>query len=283
MRNRAKEQVTGTGGLGRRSLRRRSFLGVVGAVAVGLLAGVLAGGVPNLMAHGSGVTGIEFGPRVDLAGLKENFAPQEVKSYTVPPGGIDNLGLHSTDIFEIPGHGEFQVDFRGYFRVARAHPTTYDWNTAGVRVNIIDLRLLGEHEKLGTIRVSLNPDIVSSGQIFPTTFKPENEKVEAGTEPPKDCRIATGAIFDIASMDLTVFNKEPILLMNKHVTKIPPVDDPSGHALLFKLPLYNVRDPHGEPVAYLTSLKYGADHYLTKAEVRAIRDRHEVAARPAAK
>ncbi len=100
-------------------------------------------------------------------------------------------------------------------------------------------------------------------------------------EPPKDCRIATGAIFEIPALGVSVFNKEAILLMNQNVRKIPPVDDPSGHALLFKLPLYNVDDPQGEPVAYLTSLKYGADNYLTRAEVRAIRERHEAAVKPA--
>lgn len=45
--------------------------------------------------------------------------------------------------------------------------------------------------------------------------------------------------------------------------------DPSGQALLYKLPLFAVEDPDGLPLAYLTSLKYGADHYLTQAEAKA--------------
>lgn len=201
---------------------------------------------------------IEWGPRVDLTKLQDNYAPQKVEPFTVPPGGIDNLALHSTDVFTIPGHGEFTVDFAGYFRVARSNPTTRDWATSEVRVNIVDLKLLGKHEAIGEITVSLNPDIVSSGQIFPTT----------GAQEPKACRIATGAVFDLGQLGVSVFNKEPILLMNEHVTRIPPVDDPSGHALLFKLPLYNRRDPQGEPVAYLTSLRYGADNYITESEAK---------------
>lgn len=201
---------------------------------------------------------LEWGPRVNLAGLRELFAPQHVEPFTVPAGGIDNLGLHSTDIFTIPGRGEFTVDFKGYFRVARDHPTTNDWASAEVRVNIVDLKLLGRHEDIGEIAVGLNPDIVSSGQIFATT----------GPQQPKACRIATGAVFDIKELGVSVFNKEPILLMNRHVERIPPVDDPNGHALLFNLPLYDRRDPEGEPVAYLTSLRYGADHYLSEEDVK---------------
>src|SRR5205085_377152 len=97
---------------------------------------------------------VAWGPRVNLAGLEELYAPQHVEPFTVPPGGIDNLGLHSTDIFTIPGRGEFTVDFSGYFRVARAHPRTKDWASSEVRVNIVDLKLLGRHEDMGEIAVS---------------------------------------------------------------------------------------------------------------------------------
>jgi hypothetical protein len=203
----------------------------------------------------------QWGPRIDIAGLRDNFAPQKVEPYTATPGGIDNLALHSTDTFVIPGRGEFIIDFKGFFRVARSNPTTSDWNTSEVFVNIVDLKLHGSHEATGPISVSLNPDIVSTGQIFPTT-------VPGG---PKACRIATGAVFDIPKLGMTVFNKEPILLMNENIKSIPPVDDPSGHALLFRVPLFDRKNASGRAVAYLTSLRYGADNYLSEAEVMSIR------------
>jgi Family of unknown function (DUF6073) len=252
---------------------RRWFLGGAGAVAVGALAG-LSGGGAQLMAASRrpGDPIIEWGPRVDLKGLRDNFAPQQVRDYTVPPGGVDNLGLHSTDVFEIPGQGQFEVDFNGYFRVARAQPKSFEWGTPMIRVNIIDLRLFGQHDQLGEIGVTLNPDILASGQIFPTSMRPE--KADTATDPAAaQCRIAVGAVFTMPAISTVVFNKEPILLMNQNLTRIPPVDDPNGHALLFKLPLFNVNDPNGEPVAFLTSLQYGADHYLTRDEVNAIRER----------
>jgi hypothetical protein len=205
----------------------------------------------------------DWGPRVDLTGLKDNYAGHKVKPYSVPPGGIDNLALHSTDVVTIPGMGEFTVKFSGYFRVARSHPTTNDWTTFGITVNIIDLKLRGSHKDIGEITVSHNPDVLSTGQIFPASAMNSGAK----------CRIATGAVFDLPKLGISVFNKEPILLMNENVTKIPPVDDPNGHALLFMLPLFDRASPSGKPVAYLTSLKYGADNYITQAQARAFQVR----------
>jgi hypothetical protein len=252
---------------------RRRFIGTAGAVAVGALAGLSGGGAEVMAAsRRSGDPVVEWGPRVNLKGLRENFAPQEVKDFTVPPGGIDNLGLHSTDVFEIPGRGRFEVNFDGYFRVARANPASFEWGTPMIRVNIIDLRLFGQHEQLGEIGVTLNPDILATGQIFPTSMGGAQTKADSGTEVAA-CRIAVGAVFTMPTLNVVVFNKEPILLMNENLTRIPPVDDPNGHALLFRLPLYNVREPQGEPIAFLTSLRYGADNYLTKDEFRVIRER----------
>lgn len=206
-------------------------------------------------------SGIDWGRRVALTDLKNLYGPRRVEQFTLPEAGIDNLGLHSTDIFSIPGQGEFTVDFKGYFRVARSAPTTTEWSTAEVLVNIVELGLRGHHDKLGEISVRLNPDITSTGQILP------------GVNPSggKKCRIATAAIFEIPQLGVSVFNKEPVLLMNEHVKSIPPVDDPNGHALLFNLPLYDLRDPNGGPLGYLTSLRYGADHYISEADVRGLR------------
>jgi hypothetical protein len=122
------------------------------------------------------------------------------------------------------------------------------------------------------LHASLNPDVLASGQIF-SRMASATEKADPVAEQPVACRIAVGAVFTVPAISTSLFNKEPILLMNSNLTKIPPVDDPNGHAMLFKLPLFSVSAPHAEPVAFLTSLRYGADHYLTREEVRAIRER----------
>lgn len=246
-----------------RGCDRRRFLGGVGGVTLGALAGgatvgSLVGAAPALA---GGTACREWGPRVDLTGLADLYAPQEVLPYTVRPGGIDNLGLHSTDVFTIPGQGEFVVDFTGYFRVARSHPTTTAWTTFEITVNILDLRLQGTSPALGTVAVRLNPDILAAGQIFAASSAGQGAA----------CRIATGATFELQALGITVFNKEPILLMNSNVKSIPPVNDPNGQAQLFRLPLFDLANPDGRAVAYLTSLRYGADHYITEAQAQAIR------------
>ncbi|MFY9823861.1 MAG: DUF6073 family protein [Thermoanaerobaculia bacterium] len=279
MKDNEKDQVPGASQPDQAGVDRRRFIGTASALAVGALAGLSGGGAEVMAAaRRSSDPVIEWGPRVDLTNLRDNFAPQQVKDFTVPPGGIDNLGLHSTDVFEIPGQGRFEVDFDGYFRVARAQPKSLEWGTPMIRVNIIDLRLFGQHDKLGEIGVTLNPDILASGQIFPTSMRPETKAATSADPVAADpaaaaCRIAVGAVFTVPSLGASLFNKEPILLMNQNLTRIPPVDDPNGHALLFRLPLFNVQDPHGEPMAFLTSLRYGADNYLTRDEVSSIRER----------
>ncbi len=205
-----------------------------------------------------------WGTEVNASDLKDNYKGTKVTPYTVTPGGIDNLALHSKDVFTIPGKGEFSVDFKGYFRVARGHPTTNDWTTFEIFVNILDLKLFGKHKDLGEISVSLNPDLRSAGQIFPASAANQGAK----------CRIATAVHFDMPRAGLSVFNKEPILLMNEHVKSIPPVDDPNGHALLFMLPLFDRTKPSGKAVAYLTSLRYGADNYITEAEAKSYQRRN---------
>ncbi len=238
--------------------RRQVLVGGAAATAT------LAAGAPTLAKPADAKQAKElWGPRVDLSGLEELYGPREVTPHTVVPGGIDNLGLYSTDVFEISrfGAGVFEVSFNGYFRVARSHPSTMDWTTFSVRVNIVDLQLSGSDQELGAIKVRLNPNVLSTGEIFPAR----------SPDDPAQCRIATAVYFDVPALGTSLFNKEPILLMNDHVVSIPPVDDPSGQALLYKLPLFDLEDPDGLPLAYLTSLRYGADHYLTPDQVKAIK------------
>lgn len=202
-----------------------------------------------------------WGPRVDHKNLRDLYAPTKIKRFSATPGGIDNLALSSKDTFHIPGKGEFEVDFRGYFRVARSNPTSKDWAKAEWFVNMIDLQLSGESEALGPINVTLNADRVSPGQVFAAG------DVDAAAK----CRIATAATFEMSQLGITAFNKEPILLMNDAIESVPPVEDPNGEAHIYRLPLFSVDDPNGQPIAYLTSLRYTVGNYITREEARAFR------------
>src|SRR5689334_16361081 len=86
----------------------------------GLLSGTPPAPPPN------GKQAANWGPRIETVGLDDLYHPQQVQPFSVPPAAIDNLHLSSIDKFLLPGRGEFSVNFEGYFRVARDHPTTPD-------------------------------------------------------------------------------------------------------------------------------------------------------------
>ncbi|MFZ0769836.1 MAG: DUF6073 family protein [Candidatus Sulfotelmatobacter sp.] len=205
----------------------------------------------------------DWGHRLRSDQLKDLFAPTEIKPFTATTGGIDNLALSSIDTFSIPGKGEFEVNFEGYFRVARSSPTSSNWGEAEWYVNMIELGLTGNAPGLGEMKVRLNEDAVSPGQVF----------ASGAQAAAKACRIATAAVFHASSMGLELFNKEPILLMNDAIKSVPPVEDPNGEAHIYRLPLFNVKEPDGNAAAYLTRLRYTVGNYITQHQLTALQKR----------
>jgi len=215
------------------------------------------------------MAGIEkWGPTIDVRGLPDLYAPQQIHPYTATPAGIDNLALSSVDVFLLPNGGKYEkheVHFEGYFQVARGAPSTKDWATAEVHVNMTDLvlRSKGAAKGLGSINVRKNPDILSAGQVF----------ASGGKAAAAACRIAASVVFEAPERGLSFFNKEPILLMNGGIKSVPPVEDPNGKAHNYLLPLFDTKHPDGPAVAYLESLHYTVGNYLTKDAADAIRRR----------
>lgn len=206
-----------------------------------------------------------WGPRIDARELKDLFAPMKVAKFEIAPAGIDNLGLTSEDTFFVPGKGTFTVRFSGFFRVARENPKSQRWEEANVPVNMVEMGLRGDSE-MGPIHVSLNQDFVSAGQ----TFAPGRDQAAAA------CRIATAAEFALPQAGMTLFNKEPILLMNDAIEAIPPIEDPNGEAHIYRLPLFDRSNPDGEPAAYLMKLRYTVGNYLPQEEIESLRSRTQL-------
>lgn len=204
---------------------------------------------------------VASGVRIAHEQLPDIFAPRHVEPFTPPPTGIDNLGISSTDKFYVPGKGEFTVQFKGYVRVARSKPSAGDWINAEVYTNLIEMRMLGQAEGLGSIHVSLNPDYLSTGQL--TT--PWEDRTQA--QPEKACRMAVGAFFNVPSIGATLFNKEPIELTIDNVRMIPPAGNPGMGRIYRMLPLFNRSNPGGAPAAYLTALSFAMGTYLTEQEL----------------
>ena len=108
---------------------------------------------------------IKYGPQVSTNGVPNLFEPQTVTPFTLPPPGIDNLGITSVDTFKVPGVGEFTVEFSGYVRVVRSQPTTDDWASTEVYTNLIEMRMVGQAPGVGRIIATLNPEFLSTGQL----------------------------------------------------------------------------------------------------------------------
>jgi hypothetical protein len=216
------------------------------------------------------MAGIEkWGPQIDTKGLTQLYAPQEVRPFTATPAGIDNLALSSIDTFLMPDaagkHHRQEVAFDGYFQVARAAPSTHDWATAEFSVNMTDIVLHSKSDvkEIGPMRVRLNQNMVSAGQVF----------AAGGKQAAAACRIAASVVFEAPQKGMAFFNKEPILLMNGAIKSVPPVEDPNGKAHIYLLPLFDMKQPDGRPVAYLESLVYTVGNYLSREAAEKIRAR----------
>jgi len=200
---------------------------------------------------------IRFGRPVTTEGVPNKYAGTPVVPWRPTEPGIDNLGITSTDTFAIPGVGEYTVEFTGWVRVVRSEPTSTEWANAEVYTNLIEMKMVGESEELGRITVTLNEECLSAGQIR-TPFDPY-----AGEGPSaKACRMAVGAIFDMPKLNMRLMNREPIILTIDDVRSIPPAGAPGKGQIYRMMPLLDVNDPDGEPVAYLTSLRFAMGGYL---------------------
>ncbi|MFI7445623.1 DUF6073 family protein [Nonomuraea indica] len=203
-----------------------------------------------------------FGRPVPVDGVPNLYEGTPVVKWTPPEAGIDNLGLHSWDTFAIPGVGEFDVEFDGYVRVVRSEPTENEWADAEVYTNLIEMKMTGESEELGTITVTLNPTCLSAGQIR-TPFDPY-----AGEGPAaKACRMAVGCLFDMPKLGKTLFNREPVILTIDDVRSIPPAGAPGKGQIYRMLPLHDLKNPDGDPVGYLTSLRFNMGGYLAPEKI----------------
>jgi hypothetical protein len=205
---------------------------------------------------------VAYGPRIDLRELENLYAPQTVPQFTPPPPGIDNLGIASTDRFMMPGIGEVTVEFKGYVRVARSKPTTDRWVDSEVYTNLIEMCMRGDSPETGPIIVTLNPGVLSTGQLRTPHGNADCD------QPEKACRMAVAAQFELPRFGKTLFNKEPIELTIDKVRAIPPAGNPGDGRIYQILPLYDRDDPEGLPAAYLTSLKFAMGNYITEAYIQ---------------
>lgn len=174
----------------------------------------------------------------------------ELRVLRMPEGGIDRLSFVVWDTIEVLGMGEDTVELRGHYIIERANPTDADWANASVDIVMREMKVTGFSEKFGHITASVNHGIgrQSRGQVRPGTVYPGIE------DSPKLCEMEGYMKFDLPSVPITVFNKEPIQLRH-HITHIPPIGQGGGTQGRVAVDLYPITDPDGPPVAILRQVK----------------------------
>ena len=208
-----------------------------------------------------------LGRPVTTDGIPERYTGSPGVKWAAPEPGIDNLGLHSWDTLSIPGVGDFDLEVDGFVRVVRSKPTDTGWHEAEVYTNLIEMKMVAESAELGRVITTLSPDVLSAGQIR-TPFDPY-----AGEGPAaKACRMAVGCQFYVPRLNKTLFNREPVILTIDDVRSIPPAGAPGKGQISRMLPMFDIEDPDGNPVAYLTSLRFNMGGYLEPERVQEIRD-----------
>jgi hypothetical protein len=174
----------------------------------------------------------------------------DLRLFTMPRGGTDRLNFIAWDTIEVMGLGEDTIELNGYYVIERADPTDSDWIKASVDIRMRELNVRGFSEKFGPIRASVNDDIgiPSGGQVRTDTVYP------GIPDSPKLCNMEGYMKFELSSVPITVFNKEPIILQH-NITHIPPVGQGGGTRGRVAIELYSVEDPEGPAVAILRQVK----------------------------
>jgi hypothetical protein len=158
-----------------------------------------------------------------------------VRLFQVPAPGQDYLQFTVWDTIEIPGVGTDTVELNGTYRIARLEPTTRDWQSAAMNIQLLDMDVHGASNVLGPVSVALNGNNV--GRVDPTN----------SDRTAKKCVVEGKVKITLNKLGVTVFNKEPVPLSH-YITHIPPIGQ-GGSSPDVRIPLYNIADPDGLPVA----------------------------------
>jgi hypothetical protein len=172
-----------------------------------------------------------------------------VRLFQVPAAGDDYLHFTVWDTIEIPGVGTDTVELNGTYSIRRLESNTHDWKTANLTIQLLGMDVRGASSVLGPVSVALNGANV--GHVYPT----DSERT------PKFCVVEGQVKISLNKLGVTVFNKQPIPLAHQ-ITHIPPIGQGGSSPDTMRIPLYNVADPNGAPVAYLLRVRTQIGGYV---------------------
>lgn len=178
-----------------------------------------------------------------------------IERFKLPVAGIDLMRARVVETYEIFGVGTDTVELSGWIAVRHGNPrpapgfSKVEWGTAVIPTEFVGMDLRGTSEIFGPVRVRLNPDQPSRGEVgaiwVPTTEAEARERVaslaEEGVAPPRpaprpcartcDCEASVAAFVQLGELGLDMVTKYPVL-MHSRVETIPPVGYTSTVSLI---------------------------------------------------
>jgi hypothetical protein len=101
------------------------------------------------------------------------FGPK-IQPYQLTAGATDTMRVRVREKIDIHGIGTDVVEMEGVFTVRRDHPCpvgdtgTVEWGKSCVKTEFRSLELAGESSVFGTVRVHLDPEHSSHGEVGPS-------------------------------------------------------------------------------------------------------------------
>ena len=144
-----------------------------------------------------------------------------IEPYKLTPGAIDTMCVRVREKLDIYGIGLDVVEMEGSFTVRRDHPCSVGehaeprWGESCVKTEFRSLELSGHSPLFGTVRVHLDPEFASYGEVAPA----EDGSLAA------DCVAHCYPTVELPELGMTLTtNGQPVQLASK-VVQIPPVGD----------------------------------------------------------
>lgn len=172
-----------------------------------------------------------------------------VNLFQIPAAGTDHLYFTLWDTIEIPNVGTDTVELRGTYKVRRSEATSRNWQSAEIDIDVIDMDVTGTSDILGRVSVTVNG--TNSGRVLASN----------SAKALKDCETDGKVQITLHSLGVTVFNKEGIPLSHR-ISHVPPIGQGGSSPDNIRVPLYDVNDPNGAPVAYLLKVNTQIGGYV---------------------
>jgi hypothetical protein len=139
--------------------------------------------------------------------------PVDVKPYTLPEAGVDNVNITIEETYAVDGLGEDSVILRGLLVAERSVPLLdmgkdeHSWESSTVVARFSKLQLFGESPVFGPVVVTLDDSVPSFGVV-------QNGK----------CKAILGIQVAMPKHNLVLQSEEPVQLQSE-VTTVPPIGD----------------------------------------------------------